>query len=324
MENLCESYDHFKTSMKEFLEKNPLTLYTFAAIGLGISTLKVCKSIRALYQYTLRPAKDLQTLYGNNWAVVTGATAGIGKGISFELVRRGMNVLIIARDQQKLLVTKKELEQFCEENRYENRKFDTLCFDFNTHYTPEKIKEFETLCKHIEKVSILVNNVGVGGYGKFGEMDDHKIHSLINVNITATTVVQKIFTPKLLNNGKSGVIFVGSCVNESPYPNLAVYSATKAFVLQFANSIAEEYKDKLDVTTIKTSDVKTNMNSGKLLFAIDPDQHARGALDKLGHDTESHGHYIHAYRYFLANSPISRHIVNYINQNRAIRAAKTQ
>lgn len=78
-------------------------------------------------------------------------------------------------------------------------------------------------------------------------------------------------------------------MNESPYPNLAVYSATKAYVLQLSNCLAEEYKDKIDIITIKTSDVKTNMNHGRFLFAINPDQHARGALDKVGYDTETHG-----------------------------------
>lgn len=149
--------------------------------------------------------------YGSNWAVVTGATSGIGKGFAFELTKRGLKVVLIARNPEKLEATKQELIGYCKDNGLQNRKFLTLCFDFNTHYTPEKIQEFTEICKEIEKVSVLVNNVGVGGYGKYGDMDDEKIHELINVNITATSVVQKVFTPKLLaNNGKSAVIFVGS------------------------------------------------------------------------------------------------------------------
>ena len=196
-----------------------------------------------------------------------------------------MNVVLVARNQEKLESVTKEIKEL-----YPEVQVKTVEFDFNTQYTEEKIAELTELVKDIEKCSILVNNVGTASYDKLDEMTDENIHKQLNVNITGNVVFTKIFIPKLLANEKrSGMIFIGSSSNEAPNPGLAIYSGTKAFILQFSNSLALEHEDKIDVLVSKTSSVRSNMNSGRYLFTISADQHAIAVLAKLGHDKETHG-----------------------------------
>ena len=287
MDYLMNNYNELKDHLCELYKEEPI-LVIFAAVGLGFTAFKVAQDLRGIYQYALRPSYDLKKRYGDNWAVVTGASDGIGKGFAFELAKRNFKVVLVGRNEEKLEEVKKELEE-----KYPESEFRIVVFDFNTQYTADKITELREKFIDIEKCSILVNNVGTASLDNLGEMSDENIHKQLNVNIIGNTVITKIFIPKLLANEKrAGIINIGSCAYEAPSPGLAVYSATKAYIQQFSTSLAEEYrKENIDVLVTKTAPVKTNMNSGIYLFTINPEQHATAVLDKLGHDTETHGQF---------------------------------
>ena len=96
-------------------------------------------------------------------------------------------------------------------------------FDFNTHYTKEKIDELSELLNVFDKVSILVNNVGMASYDPLIQMSDENIHKQINVNVVGTTVITKLMIPKLkANEERSGMMIIASSAVLSPCPNLAV------------------------------------------------------------------------------------------------------
>ncbi|CAI2373598.1 unnamed protein product [Moneuplotes crassus] len=312
MEFLKDKIDSFKQSLDGLHEKNPQLVYTFAAIGLGYVALKVAKDLRGVYQYVLRPARDLKQRYGNEWCVITGASDGIGKGFAFELVKKGMKVVLVGRNQDKLDTVKQQIE-----DTYEGAQLKTVQFDFNQQYTEEVIKGLTEKFEEIEKCSILINNVGYAEASKFGLMKDADVHNMINVNITSNTVMAKIFIPKLLANDKrGGMINIGSSSCSQPFPNLSVYSASKSYIRQFSNSIHEEYKDKIDILICNTSSVKSQMNSGRYVGTITPEQHAQGVLDKLGHDRETSGHYIHGIYHYYSVRPIEGWVLKYINFKR--------
>eukprot|EP00345_Euplotes_harpa_P012364 CAMPEP_0168334862 /NCGR_PEP_ID=MMETSP0213-20121227/10551_1 /TAXON_ID=151035 /ORGANISM="Euplotes harpa, Strain FSP1.4" /LENGTH=151 /DNA_ID=CAMNT_0008339649 /DNA_START=23 /DNA_END=476 /DNA_ORIENTATION=+ len=123
--------------------------------------------------------------------------------------------------------------------------------------------------------------------------------------------------PKLrANENRAAMLFIGSSVYQSANPNLAVYSASKSYVYQLGTSLAQELKDKIDVTVVNTASVKSNMNSGRYLFTITPEQHAKHVLSKLGIDTVTEGHPVHAFRKFLVTKPST--VIDYINYKRKL------
>ncbi|CAI2374829.1 unnamed protein product [Moneuplotes crassus] len=312
MDLLKTKFEEAKSTLDKLHQKNPLLVYTFAMIGAGYCGFKLLKDIRGMLRYTVRPAYDLKKRYGTNWCVITGATDGIGKGFAFELAKRGMNVVLVGRNQQKLDDVYTQIK-----NLYKDVDIKKVIFDFNKYYTDDVIQDLTEKFEDIEKCSILVNNVGVASAYNHGDMEDQKTHNMINVNITANTVMTKIFIPKLLaNDQRAAMINIGSFIYNVPKPTLAVYSASKAYIHQFSTSLAEEYKSKIDVIVSNTGYVKSNMNSGRYMFTITPDQHARGVLDKLGYDTETCGHYIHAIHQYYLERPIEGAIITYINNQR--------
>eukprot|EP00345_Euplotes_harpa_P006846 CAMPEP_0168328960 /NCGR_PEP_ID=MMETSP0213-20121227/6823_1 /TAXON_ID=151035 /ORGANISM="Euplotes harpa, Strain FSP1.4" /LENGTH=341 /DNA_ID=CAMNT_0008332193 /DNA_START=99 /DNA_END=1124 /DNA_ORIENTATION=+ len=298
-------------SVRDLADSNKELTYAFAAIGAGVVGLKLAKCLRSVYRYTIRPSHNLAKRYGDNWAVVTGASDGIGKALAFELASKGFKVGLVGRNQDKLEAVAKDI---AEQHKVETK---VVVFDFNVHYTAEKIAELSELLGVFEKVSILVNNVGMASYNPLEKMTDENVLKQINVNVVGTTVVSKIMIPKLrANENRAAMLIIASIAAESPCPNLAVYSATKSYDYQLGLSLAQELKDKIDVTVVNTASVKSNMNSGRFLFTITPEQHAKHVLSKLGFETLTAGHTIHAFGRVVSRMPISRSIVDYIHYKR--------
>lgn len=267
-------------SVTEFVKDDKSATYGLAAVGALVVGTELAKCSYAVYKYFLRPAYDLRRRYGDHWAVVTGASDGIGKGYAFELARRGFKVGLIARNKEKLEAVAQEIRE-----KY-NVETKVVVFDFNTHYTDEKIKELAKLLDVFDKISIFINNVGCLSLDPLEKMEDDNIHEQINVIVVGTTVITKLVISKLqLNKNKSGLVFVGSNTYETGHPNLAVYSASKRYVYQLATSLMNENLLNIEIIFNSTSSVKSNMNSGRYLFTITPDLHAKGSLDKLGHDS---------------------------------------
>lgn len=307
-----DTFNEYTAKLKLLAEENKDWTYAFAAIGVAWAGIKLGKGLCSTYKYLLRPSYDLATRYGKNWAVVSGASDGIGKALAIELAKRGFKVGLIGRNKDKLDKVATEIESV---HKVETK---VVVFDFNVHYTDEKIQELKEKLDVFDIVSILINNVGGADYDPLVKMKDSEIHKMLNINVVGTTVMTKLMIPKLLlNPTRAGILFIGSSSAVSgPCSNLAVYSASKSYVHQFAESINGEHSDKIDVTVSSTSSVKTNMNSGRYLFTITPEQHASHVLSKLGHDLRTHGHTKHALGHFLKQTYGSSSIISYINAQR--------
>ncbi|CAI2375146.1 unnamed protein product [Moneuplotes crassus] len=207
-----------------------------------------------------------------------------------------MKVVLVARNEEKLQAVAKEIKE-----TYEGAETKTIVFDFNQNYTSEVIKELT------EKFDEIENRRGKN----FREMNDTKIYNMININVTATAVITKIFIPKLLaNETRAGMVIVRGYLCNFPCPTMSVYSATKAYVTQFSPSKREEYKHKIDVLLINTGSVKNNMNIERQLCTIIPSQYAKTVLDKLGYDSWTSGHYMHAIRQCYLHKPIEEDTSN--------------
>ncbi|KAF3421208.1 hypothetical protein E2986_06538 [Frieseomelitta varia] len=225
---------------------------------------------------------DLRTKFGD-WAVVTGSTDGIGKAYAKELASRGINLVLISRNLEKLEKTKNEITQ-------ENPTIEVkiIVADFS------KGKEiFEKLAKQLENIpiGILVNNVGLMyNYPMYvGEVPEDMLWDIINVNIGATTLMTRIAIGQMQKRGKGAIVNLSSGSAFQPLPLMAVYAATKIYIKSFSEALRVEYsKFGLTVQNLTPYFVSTNMNaySNRLqvsnIFVPNPTTYAKNAINTLG------------------------------------------
>ena len=136
---------------------NPKLLTGLAAIGaLHLFTQYLTTPLLGFYRHVLRPQRNLVNRYGSDWAVVTGASDGIGEAYTYELAKRGYNIILVSRTMEKLeRVASKVREEFKVQTKI-------IQFDFGTLNNPEAVKELYAKLDTIDvDVSLLANNAGV-------------------------------------------------------------------------------------------------------------------------------------------------------------------
>lgn len=157
--------------------------------------------------------------YKNSWALITGASSGIGKEFAKAFAEEGINVVLLARREELLNSVAKELE---EKYKIETR---TVKFDLNK---TDQLKSVYDLCSDIN-IEIVINNAGFGDLGELSNLSDEKIIEMINVNCVAPTLLTKHFTERMKKNKRGIVVFLGSILSYFPTPLMSLYSATKVF-----------------------------------------------------------------------------------------------
>ncbi|KAL9269475.1 Very-long-chain 3-oxoacyl-CoA reductase 1-like protein [Drosera capensis] len=214
---------------------------TFVAfIGLITLAINLFRFLSWAYSTFLRPPKDLITAYGS-WALVTGATDGIGKSLAFELASRGLNIVLVGRSTMKLESTSKEIRE-----RYGD-KIGITCIEVDLGGTTgeeieRKVREgIEGL-----DVGILVNNAGVAVKHAtfFDEQEVEDFESVMKVNVVGATWVTRAVVDGMMKRRRGAVVYMGSgsAVVLPSYPLSAVYGATKAYIAMFSKCLSLEYR----------------------------------------------------------------------------------
>ena len=171
----------------------------------------------------------------NKTALVTGATQGIGYELCRLFARNGYNLVLVARDEQRLGQIAAEFE------REFGIKVKIIVSDLSVAGAPDEI--FARLEQEAIAVDVLVNNAGFQEYGPFSGTDLHKELQMIQLHIATLTHLTKLFLPGMLARGYGRILNVGSTGSFIPGgPFNAVYCATKAYVLSFSEAISEELK----------------------------------------------------------------------------------
>jgi uncharacterized protein len=168
------------------------------------------------------------------WAVVTGASKGIGSEFSRSLAEKGMNVVLVARSGDKL---KKTAQSIREEYGVETR---IVAADLSK---PEGLEAVKTSTADLE-VGMLVNNAGTWQFGSFLDNDIERDVLSVALNVEAPMVLSHHFAGKMVHRGKGGVVNVGSGAALHGVPGQAAYSATKGFLRNFTESLYRELKPK--------------------------------------------------------------------------------
>ncbi|AFN75707.1 short-chain dehydrogenase/reductase SDR [Melioribacter roseus P3M-2] len=191
---------------------------------------------------------NLADKYGK-WAIVTGASSGIGKEFALYLANEKMNLILISR-RSKDELAKQLIEKF-------GIEVITLDIDLS------KPENMSVVQKEIENrdIGILINNAGFGKAGDFTNHDIRTYTEMINLNCLAPVYLTDIALEIMLNKKRGAVIFLGSLVAYQPTPYMSVYSATKSFDLTLGLALYGEYKKKgIDILVVNPGPTKTEFH----------------------------------------------------------------
>jgi short-subunit dehydrogenase len=172
----------------------------------------------------------------DRWALVTGASSGIGADIARELGDRGCHLVLVARRRERLDALAEELR------REHGVQVETDACDLGV---PGAARELHArTSSRGRQISVLVNNAGFGAHGDFLGQDLQRLREMIQLNVTALMELTQLFANDMLERGGGAILQVGSIAGLNPLPSYAVYAATKAFVVSFSEAIAHELGDR--------------------------------------------------------------------------------
>jgi uncharacterized protein len=168
------------------------------------------------------------------WALVTGASAGIGKALAEELAAGGANLVLTARRRERLEDLARTL------SAAHKVRVEFFAADLAEPAAVEKILAF-TRAKDIQ-IDLLVNNAGFGNYGEFANSAVARQLEMIQVNCSAVVNLTHAFVPAMIERRSGDILIVSSTAAFQAVPYISTYAATKAFDLYFAEGLAEELK----------------------------------------------------------------------------------
>ena len=196
--------------------------------------------------------------YQGRWAVVTGASSGLGRGLAARLADRGMFLVLTGRNVARLDEAAQEIRRATP-----RVKVETFAADLATR------SGVSALIDHVgdRPIEVLVNNAGFGSYGPFAAADPEREADEVAVDVSAVIELARAFLPGMLARRSGGILNVASTIAFQPAPYQAVYGASKAFVLSFSQALWEEAR-----------------SAGVAVTALCPGPTRTGFVDALGAD----------------------------------------
>lgn len=274
-----------------------ILLFTVGSLTVLRTLLGVLKWV---YVNFLRPAKNLKK-YGS-WAVVTGPTDGIGKGFAFQLAQKGLNLILVGRNPDKLKDVSDSIK-----GKYGKVEIKSVVVDFSGDLD-EGVKRIKETIEGLD-VGVLINNVGVSyPYARyFHELDEELLKNLIKVNVEGTTKVTQAVLPVMIKRRKGAIVNIGSgaAIVIPSDPLYAVYAATKAYIDQFSRCLYVEYKNMgIDVQCQVPLYVATKMASIKKssFFVPSTNGYAKAGIRHIGYEPRCTPYWPHTLLWAVACS----------------------
>ena len=184
-------------------------------------------------------------------ALITGASSGIGRDMARVLAKKGYNLVLVARDEQKLRELAEELSK---ENKIETQ---VISMDLSIE------QNCIDLHKSVKDVDILINNAGFGDCGNFTHTNLNKELTMIKTNIIAYHILTKLYLKEMIKKDSGKILNVASIAGFMPGPLMTTYYSTKNYVVRFSESIREELrrkKSKVQISILCPGPVDTNFN----------------------------------------------------------------
>jgi short-subunit dehydrogenase len=180
------------------------------------------------------PSAILRRAWQAKWAVVTGASAGIGEAIAAELAEAGVNLVLTARRRERLDLLAERLR-----SRH-SIQTQVIVADLVLPQAPQQI--FDATEGAGLEVDVLINNAGFGEYGEFVKTKLEMQVDMVQVNCTAVVHLSRLFLPAMAARRRGALMIVASTAAYQPVPYLATYGATKAFDRMLGEALAQEMK----------------------------------------------------------------------------------
>ena len=167
-----------------------------------------------------------------NWALVTGASGGIGKDIALLLAQRGYDLILVARSEEKLQALAREIE-----STYQ-RTTRVVVQDLGVHGSVAQL--MNRIGTDVADIEVLVNNAGFGLSGAFADSEAHRLTEMVQLNVTSLMELTRAVLPSMQTRRCGYIMNIASVVAFQPCPHFAVYGATKAFVLSMTQALQLE------------------------------------------------------------------------------------
>ena len=187
-------------------------------------------------------------------ALITGASSGIGAEFARQLAPHARSLILVARRLDRLEALKRELDR------------PGLTIHCHTADLADEV-QIEALLAALaasgERVSLLINNAGLGDHGFFEESDWSRVSAMLDVNVKALTRLTHALLPDLVRAGRGAILNVSSIAGLLPLPKMAVYAASKAYVSSFSEALRAELRDTgVSVTALCPGPVNTEFFEG--------------------------------------------------------------
>ena len=257
---LMSVFDDFLSSANDYLIAATPAVKCFLMFWASVTLLTyIVPSILANF----RGVQDLRKRYKADWALVTGASSGIGKALAEALAEQGLSVVLVALDDQLLQKTYQELRE-----RFPRVEFRSVGVDL-TRADGAYMEPIDAATRDIH-VSLLFLNAGFMVTGFFHDVPIGKHMANLQCNAVSCVRIAHHFLPSLYGAKRPGLIcFTSSGAATIPSPFTSLYSATKAFVSRFASSLAAEAGPQgIDVMAVHPSPVRSNFLAGTTNFDI--------------------------------------------------------
>lgn len=182
-------------------------------------------------------------------ALITGASSGIGKDFAKLLINKYDELILVARDDERLKKLKEEL------NKIPDKRIKIIALDLSSY------KNCENLFNENKDVDLLINNAGFGDCGYFYKTDLEKDINMINTNVVAVHTLSKLYLKEMIKNNKGHILNVASIAGFIPGPLMATYYSTKSYVLKLSEAIRGELRElntNVKISVLCPGPVKTN------------------------------------------------------------------
>lgn len=207
-------------------------------------------------------------------ALITGASSGIGKCMAYELAKRGIDLILVARDEEALNKIKNDV------------RVNTQIIALDLQVSKNVFKLYDKVQN--ENIDILINNAGFGLFGLFSETDLDRELEMIDLNIKAYHILTKLFLKDFIKKDSGYILNVCSSAGFMAGPRLSTYYATKNYVTKLSMAINEELrerKSKVSISALCPGPVNTNFNKvahGEFsIKEASPEKVAKYAIDKM-------------------------------------------
>ena len=186
------------------------------------------------------------------YALITGASSGIGEEFARQLAARGWSLILVARSQDRLEKVRSELMSA-------HMGIDVVAIPLDLTISGAPADLFQrTQAAHLD-VDLLINNAGFGAFAEFASLDLGRVRQMLDLNIVALVELTHLYLQPMMQRRRGGIINVASVAGFAPLPYSTVYAATKAFVKSFSDALYQEARQRgVHIMAVNPGSTETN------------------------------------------------------------------